>query len=212
MDATRSASGEDAARVRKILEDSARVKRALAEQGAAEIAAAAAILVGTFRAGGKLLLFGNGGSAADAQHLAAELTGRFRRERAALPAIALTANTSDLSALGNDYGFEHVFSRLVAAHGRGGDAALAISTSGKSPNVLEAVREARKLGMRTIGLTGRGGGELAPPWTWPSSCPPRTPSASRNPTSPWPHPLRARGGLRGTRLAAALVEAAEARR
>ena len=164
MNATRSSPGEagDAARVREILEDSARVKRALAEQGAAEIAAAAAVLVDTFRAGGKLLLFGNGGSAADAQHLAAELTGRFRRERAALPAIALTANTSDLSALGNDYGFEHVFSRLVAAYGRDGDAALAISTSGNSPNVLEAVREARQRGLRTLALTGRGGGKLAP--------------------------------------------------
>ncbi len=115
-----------------------------------------------FRAGGKLLLFGNGGSCADAQHLAAEFTGRFQRERAALPAIALSANTSDVTALGNDYGFEQVFARLVAAYGRDGDVAFGISTSGNSPNVLEAVREARQRGMRTIGLTGRGGGKLAP--------------------------------------------------
>lgn len=149
-------------RVREILEQSAAVQRALAGAAAPEIAAAAAVLAGVFRAGGRLLLFGNGGSAADAQHIAGELTGRFRRERAALPAIALTTNSSDLTALGNDYGFEHVFARLVCAHGRAGDAALAISTSGQSPNVLEAVREARERGLRTIALTGRGGGKLAP--------------------------------------------------
>ena len=116
----------------------------------------------SFRAGGKLLLFGNGGSAADAQHIAAELTGRFRGERDALPAIALAANSSDVTALGNDYGFDRVFARLVSAYGRPGDVALAISTSGNSPNVLEAVREARSRGLRTIGLTGRRGGKLAP--------------------------------------------------
>jgi D-sedoheptulose 7-phosphate isomerase len=149
-------------RVREILEDSARVKRVLAEQCAGEIAAAAQIVAETFGAGGKLLLFGNGGSAADAQHIAGEFTGRFRRTRHGLPALALTANTSDLTAIGNDYGFEHVFERLVGAYGHDGDAALAISTSGNSPNVLAAVREARQRGMRTIALTGRGGGKLAP--------------------------------------------------
>lgn len=149
-------------RVRRVLHESAEVKRGLAEQAAAEIAAAGALLVETFQGGGRVLLFGNGGSAADAQHIAGELTGRFRRERAALPAIALTANTSDLTALGNDFGFEHVFARLVGAYGHEGDVALAISTSGNSPNVLEAVREARARGLRTIALTGRGGGKLAP--------------------------------------------------
>ncbi len=151
-----------AARVREILLESADVKRALAEEAGAAIAAAASLVAETFARGGKLLLFGNGGSAADAQHLAGELTGRFRRERDALPAIALTANTSDLTAIGNDYAFDRVFSRLVAAYGREGDAVLAISTSGNSPNVLEAVREARQRGLRSIGLTGRGGGKLAP--------------------------------------------------
>lgn len=151
-----------AARVREILLESADVKRALAEEAGAAIAAAASLVAETFARGGKLLLFGNGGSAADAQHLAGELTGRFRRERDALPAIALTANTSDLTAIGNDYAFDRVFSRLVAAYGREGDAVLAISTSGNSPNVLEAVREARHRGLRSIGLTGRGGGKLAP--------------------------------------------------
>lgn len=150
------------ARVREILLESADVKRALAEDAGPAIAAAASLVAETFARGGKLLLFGNGGSAADAQHLAGELTGRFRRERDALPAIALTANTSDLTAIGNDYAFDRIFSRLVAAYGREGDAVLAISTSGNSPNVLEAVREARQRGLRSIGLTGRGGGKLAP--------------------------------------------------
>ncbi|CAG0995754.1 D-sedoheptulose 7-phosphate isomerase [Myxococcaceae bacterium] len=154
----RAASG----RVRALLEESARVKRALAEQGAEAIAAAADAVSRSLRAGGKLLVLGNGGSASDAQHLAAELTGRFERERDALAAIALCANTSELTALGNDYGFEKVFSRLVAAHGRPGDVVLAISTSGNSPNVLEAVREARRRDLRTIAFTGRGGGKLAP--------------------------------------------------
>lgn len=155
-------SSEAAARVREILEESAAVKRALAGESAARVVAAAEIVAETFRNGGKLLLFGNGGSAADAQHLAGELTGRFRREREGLPAIALTANTSDLTAIGNDYAFDRVFARLVGAYGREGDAVLAISTSGNSPNVLEAVREARQRGLRTLGLTGRGGGKLAP--------------------------------------------------
>jgi D-sedoheptulose 7-phosphate isomerase len=149
-------------RVRAILDESARVKRALGAEAAGAIAAAASIVVDVFRAGGKLLLLGNGGSAADAQHLASEFTGRFQLERQPLPALALSANTSDLTAIGNDYGYEHVFGRLVAAYGRKGDAVLAISTSGNSPNVLEAVREARQCGLRTIGLTGRGGGKLAP--------------------------------------------------
>ncbi len=159
-----SARGQGAARetVRRVLLESADVKRGLAEAAATEIVAAGELLIRTFRSGGRVLLFGNGGSAADAQHIAGELTGRFRRERDALPAIALTANTSDLTALGNDYGFEHVFARLVGAYGREGDAAVAISTSGNSPNVLEAVREARARGLHTIALAGRGGGKLAP--------------------------------------------------
>lgn len=148
--------------VRAILEESAEVKRALAREGAEGIAAAAQTIADCFRRGGQLLLCGNGGSAADAQHLAAEFTGRFRRDRRALPAIALSTNSSDLTALGNDFGFDHVFSRLVAAYGREGDVLLAISTSGSSPNVLEAVREARQRGLRTLALTGRGGGKLAP--------------------------------------------------
>ena len=149
------------ARVRDAIEESAAVKRAALEQCGGSIARAAEIVIETFRDGGKLLAFGNGGSASDAQHLAAELAGRYVRERPGLPALALSANTSDLTAIGNDYGFDRVFARLIQAHGRAGDVAVAISTSGSSPNVVAAVETARELGLRTVGLTGKGGGKLA---------------------------------------------------
>ncbi len=149
------------ARVRASLEESARLKLEMLELAGERIVAAAELLVGSFRAGGKLLAFGNGGSAADAQHLASELAGRFDRERPGLPALALTANTSDLTAIGNDYGFERVFARLVEAHGREGDVVVALSTSGNSPNVIAGVEAARARGLRTIGLVGKGGGLLA---------------------------------------------------
>jgi D-sedoheptulose 7-phosphate isomerase len=113
------------------------------------------------RAGGKILACGNGGSAADAQHVAAELVGRFREERRALPAIALTADTATLTALGNDYGFERVFARQVEALARAGDVLLAISTSGNSPNVVQAAQSARGLGCTVVALTGARGGALA---------------------------------------------------
>jgi D-sedoheptulose 7-phosphate isomerase len=148
------------ARIRAVLEESARVKRDLARDAAAEIAQAAEWIAAAYRSGGKTLLFGNGGSASDAQHIAAEFTGRLSRDRPALPAIALTANTSDLTAIGNDYGFEQVFARLIEAHGEEGDVAIAISTSGNSPNLLTAVDEARARRIRSIGLLGRGGGKL----------------------------------------------------
>lgn len=138
------------------------MKRQLADESAPLIVRAAEILAGSLRAGGRVLLFGNGGSAADAQHLAAEWTGRLRHERAAIPALALTANTSEITALGNDYGFDTIFARLLSAHGREGDVALGLSTSGNSPNVLRGVEEARARGLHTIGLTGRSGGKLAP--------------------------------------------------
>jgi D-sedoheptulose 7-phosphate isomerase len=108
-----------------------------------------------------VLAFGNGGSAADAQHFAAELVGRFQRERAAWPALALTTDTSILTAVGNDLGYESVFRRQVEAHGRRGDVAVGISTSGRSPNVLAALRLARERGLVTVALTGQGGGEAA---------------------------------------------------
>ena len=125
-----------------------------------EIAAAAELLLAAYRKGRKALIFGNGGSAADAQHFAAELVGRFARERPALPALALTANTSDLTAIGNDYGFDRVFSRQLEAQARPGDVAVAITTSGNSRNVLKAAAAARRLKLPVIGLTGASGGRL----------------------------------------------------
>lgn len=112
--------------------------------------------------GGKILIFGNGGSAADAQHLAGELVNRFKRERKPLPAIALTTDTSVLTAISNDYDFSQVFVKQIQALGKKGDIALAISTSGKSPNVIEALKTAKELGLHTIGLSGGLGGSMAP--------------------------------------------------
>ena len=112
------------------------------------------------KAGHKLLVFGNGGSAADAQHMACELVGRFQRERAAMPVIALTTDTSVLTSVGNDYSFRQVFARQVEALGRPGDVALGISTSGESPNVVAALQAAKAGGLRTIALTGRDGGSV----------------------------------------------------
>jgi D-sedoheptulose 7-phosphate isomerase len=122
-------------------------------------------IVASFRGGGKLLLFGNGGSAADAQHMAAEFVNRFMLDRRPLPAIALTTDSSVLTSIGNDFGFDLIFVKQIQALGKPGDLALAISTSGKSPNVVKALAAARELGMRTAALTGgtsRPGGDLGP--------------------------------------------------
>lgn len=112
-------------------------------------------------AGCKILIFGNGGSAADAQHFAAELVGRFEKDRLALPAVALTVNTSTLTAVANDYGFDHVFSRQIEGLGKAGDLAIAISTSGNSDNVVVAAQAARRIGCKVAGMTGEEGGALA---------------------------------------------------
>ncbi len=112
--------------------------------------------------GGKILFFGNGGSAADAQHLATELTARYKTDRAPIAAIALTTDTSALTAIGNDFGFDQLFARQVSALGKKGDLAIGISTSGKSRNVINAFTEARKMGIVTVGFTGKTGGDLAP--------------------------------------------------
>jgi D-sedoheptulose 7-phosphate isomerase len=119
-----------------------------------------ALIARSMAAGGALLVCGNGGSAADAQHIAAELTGRFFRDRKPLRALALHANTSSLTAIGNDYGYDEVFAREVGAHGRAGDVLLAISTSGNSRNVVRAIETAREKGMAVIGLTGAAGGRM----------------------------------------------------
>jgi D-sedoheptulose 7-phosphate isomerase len=121
---------------------------------------AAQAISDALKRGHKLLVFGNGGSAADAQHVAAELVGRFQRERAAMPAIALTVDTSILTAVGNDYSFKQVFARQVEALGGRGDVAMGISTSGESPNVLAALQTAKTKGLKTIALTGRDGGSI----------------------------------------------------
>ena len=129
------------------------------EETAAAIAAVAGDLAARFASGGTLLIFGNGGSAADAQHLAAEFTGRYMLDRAPLPALALADNTAAVTAIANDFGFDRVFARQVHAFGNGDGAAIALSTSGRSENVLEGLRAARELGLLTIGVTGEGGAE-----------------------------------------------------
>lgn len=129
-------------------------------QNFALIDRAALLMADAMKAGGKVLSCGNGGSLCDAQHFAEELTGRYRNDRPALPAIAI-ADAGHMSCVGNDYGYDHVFARYIAALGRPGDVLLAISTSGKSPNVLLAAQEARDKGMQVVGLTGKDGGPLA---------------------------------------------------
>jgi D-sedoheptulose 7-phosphate isomerase len=116
----------------------------------------------SIRGGGKLMFLGNGGSAADAQHLATELTIRYKKSRVAIAALALTTDTSALTAAGNDLGFEQVFARQIEALGKPGDVLIAISTSGKSPNVIAALKKARSMGIVTVGFGGKGGGEMAP--------------------------------------------------
>ena len=142
--------------------DSAALKLAAAKTLAAPIARAVALMAGSLRSGGKVLACGNGGSAADAQHFAAELVNRFERERAPLAGLALTTDSSTLTAIANDYEYDQVFSKQVGALGQAGDVLLAISTSGNSSNVLEALAAAHDLGVRVIALTGRGGGKMAP--------------------------------------------------
>ena len=130
------------------------------EKLAGTISALADLMVACFKAGNKVLIMGNGGSAGDAQHFAAELVGRFLKERKGLPAIALNANSSIITAVGNDYHFDLVFSRQVEALAVQGDLLVGISTSGNSPNVIKALEKGRELGCRTVALTGRGGGKI----------------------------------------------------
>ena len=149
------------AAIRDLFEASMRATRVFLDENAAALERAIGIVADALQSGHKVLLFGNGGSAADAQHIAAEFVGRFMRERRALPAIALTTDTSALTSIANDYGYDEVFARQVRALGAHGDVALAISTSGKSPSVLRAVEACREIGITTIGLTGGDGGALA---------------------------------------------------
>jgi len=148
------------ARVARHFEDSANTKLDAVDLMAAPIAAAIEALTECLLAGGKILACGNGGSAGDSQHFAAELVGRFEAERQELAAIALTTDTSILTAVGNDYSFAQIFSRQVRALGHAGDVLLAISTSGNSANVIEAIKAAHDHDMRIVALTGRGGGQI----------------------------------------------------
>lgn len=148
--------------VLKSLKDSIKTKeKFLTKKNAALVVQAAEAIVEAFKAGGKLLVAGNGGSAADAQHLAAEFVNRFEIERPPLPALALTTDSSNITSIGNDYSFDQIFSKQVRALGKGNDVFLAISTSGNSPNITKAVEVAKSMGIKVIALTGKGGGELA---------------------------------------------------
>jgi len=148
--------------VRKIQADSAGVSRSFIENNTANIVLAAQKITEAFTDGHRLLICGNGGSAADAQHIAAEFVNRFQLERPPLPAIALTTDTSVITSIGNDYSFEQIFSKQVKANGSKGDVLLAISTSGNSRNIVEAVNTALKRDIYTIGLLGGNGGALKP--------------------------------------------------
>jgi len=147
--------------VLKAFSDSAAVKQQFARDHADRIAQVAALLVTAFREGHKVLLFGNGGSATDAAHIAAEFVGRYKRERKPLPAIALATDIAAITCIANDYGFDELFARQVRAHGQQGDIAIGISTSGNSPNVLKGIEAARECGLITIAWTGGTGGKLA---------------------------------------------------
>jgi D-sedoheptulose 7-phosphate isomerase len=155
-------NGDFQERVSLLIEDSIATKERLlsCSDVTSTIARVSEIVLESVQLGHKVLLFGNGGSAADAQHIAAEFVGRFAFDRPALPALALSVNTSCVTAIGNDYGFDHVFSRQIEALGRPGDVAIGISTSGNSLNILRAVSVAEKLGLHTVGLTGSNGGKL----------------------------------------------------
>lgn len=147
--------------IKKIFHESAEVKRQAFERNSVLIEQAAKLIIKSLEEGGKVMLFGNGGSAADSQHIAAEFIGRFQKERKSLAAIALSTDTSIITALGNDYSFDVIFSRQIEGLGRAHDVAIGLSTSGNSQNVIEAIKAAKRIGMATISLTGNDGGQVA---------------------------------------------------
>ncbi len=148
-------------KIRKILKDSIKVKELILKTQVSTIELIAKEIISCLKNGHKVILFGNGGSAADSQHLAAELVGRFQKERRPLAAISLNVNTSVITALANDYGYEYVFARQIEALAGAGDITIGISTSGKAKNVITAIKKAKQMNIKTIGLTGDSGGELA---------------------------------------------------
>lgn len=148
-------------RIKDILLESIQVKEEVLRTSVGKIMEITELVKDSLKKNGKVIVFGNGGSASDSQHIAAELVGRFKKDRNALAAIALTTNTSILTALANDYGYEIVFAKQIEALGQKNDIAIGISTSGKAKNVVAAIKQAKKIGMKTIALTGADGGELA---------------------------------------------------
>lgn len=147
-------------KIKDILLESIQVKEEILRSGIGKIIEIAECVIECLKKDGKIILFGNGGSACDSQHIAAELVGRFKKERAGLPAIALTANTAILTAISNDYGYEAVFARQIEALARKNDVVIGISTSGRAKNVNAGMRQAKKMGCATVALTGADGGEL----------------------------------------------------
>lgn len=147
-------------KIREILNEGIKIKERILKENITEIKLLVEEVVRTIREGGKIILFGNGGSAADAQHIAGELVGRFKLERKGLPAVALTTNTSILTSIANDYSFDNIFSRQLEALGKKGDLVVGISTSGKSKNVIEGLKKAKELGLKTVSLTGEKGENL----------------------------------------------------
>lgn len=148
-------------RIKDILLESIQVKEELLRQKIGEILSIAEMMTDALKKNGKIILFGNGGSASDSQHIAAELVGRFKKDRAGLAAIALTTNTSIITSIANDFGYECVFSRQIEALGSKNDLAIGISTSGKARNVSAGIKQAKKMGIKTVALTGADGGEIA---------------------------------------------------
>lgn len=146
--------------IKESLLESAELKKVVAETMAGDIQRSIDYISGALKSGKKVLLMGNGGSAADAQHIAGELVGRFKKERKAIPAISLSTDTSILTAIGNDYGFEKVFERQVEALGEKGDVVIGISTSGNSENIYRAMKLAKEIGLKTIGMFGNDGGKI----------------------------------------------------
>ncbi len=148
-------------RIKEILLESIQIKEELLHHKIKEIIGICEIITEALKKKGKIILFGNGGSASDSQHIAAELVGRFKKDRQGLPAIALTTNTSILTALANDYGYEIVFAKQVEALAEKNDVVIGISTSGKAKNVAAGIKQAKKMGLKTIALTGGDGGDIA---------------------------------------------------
>jgi len=148
-------------RIKEILLESIQVKEELLHTNIGYIKDIADLVIDCLRKNGKVILFGNGGSASDSQHIAAEFVGRFKKDRTALAAISLTTNTSILTSLANDYGYEIVFAKQIEALGQKNDVAIGISTTGKAKNVALGIKQAKKMGIKTIALTGGDGGELA---------------------------------------------------